>query len=150
MKPELQVITDPNAHRPSGSLLLLSNEQFQSADKCDVLININSFCEMTENQVKFYLDSQRISWGLLYSNNRNRQFMNRDLATPLIELLEKRGVVWPSQNDYRELERTGISRSIDSKMVTVTVSGEVNWTPPIAQTDLVGLAGPPMQGLYRV
>ncbi len=42
--------------------------------KIDFVINENSFCEMTKDQIDYYLTT--LNFDLLYSNNRNRQFMN--------------------------------------------------------------------------
>lgn len=71
----------------------------------DLLINENSFCEMTDRQIQYYLDT--LSFKLLYSNNRNRQFMNLE-ASDLNTILQKNFHTMPAlsfyQNKYENYE----------------------------------------------
>jgi len=148
--PDIRIISGDSdeAHEvPSGCLRLIPNTLLNTKVDCDVLININSFCEMTDAQVISYIDQSRISWKFLYSNNRNRQFMNFDLTTPLIELLLKYGIVWPTIMDYQTLSAEGRTRTDDSKMITITTRFGTEWLPPMEPQDIAGLAGPAMPGL---
>lgn len=65
----------------------------------DLAINENSFCEMTQEQVDFYLDNKNIKFKILYSNNRDRQFMNNELHS-LNSELSKRYILKPSKDFY--------------------------------------------------
>ncbi|RXJ66618.1 hypothetical protein CRV08_12375 [Halarcobacter ebronensis] len=55
--------------------------------KIDFVINENSFCEMTKEQIDYYLTT--LNFDLLYSNNRNRQFMNFEVDSLNEILLNK-------------------------------------------------------------
>ena len=147
VNPEIKILTNVDSNQPAGSLRLIANNSIDISIECDVLVNINSFCEMTDNQVISYVDSSQILWNYLYSNNRNRQFMNFDLKTPLVELLERFGTVWPNQDDYMKLQSKGIVRSVDAKLVTLTTKSGTQWKAPISPAELDGLAGTPMPGL---
>lgn len=75
--------------------------------KIDLIVNENSFCEMTEEQIKYYLNT--LSFDLLYSNNRNRQFMNfevNDLNTILLDKLYSS----PNISFYENLYKDEISK----------------------------------------
>jgi putative sugar O-methyltransferase len=67
----------------------------------DLVINENSFCEMTQEQVEYYLDNKNINFKLLYSNNRDRQFMNNELHS-LNSILSSRYILTPSLDFYNE------------------------------------------------
>lgn len=69
--------------------------------EADLLINENSFCEMSSAQVEEYLNAETLSYKYLYSNNRDRQFMNRDLPS-LNTLLAKRFMLSPTPEEYTE------------------------------------------------
>ena len=71
----------------------------------DLVININSFCEMSETQVDNYINGKKISYKYLYSSNRDRQFMNLEIGS-LLEIFKKNGLVWPN---YSELSRNELS-----------------------------------------
>jgi len=69
-------------------------------EKVDLLVNENSFCEMMEEQVEYYLKT--LSYGLLYSNNRNRQFMNFEIAN-LNDILLSSFNTTPSSSFYKTI-----------------------------------------------
>jgi putative sugar O-methyltransferase len=84
----------------NAGLILIPNFLQPEIDiEADLLINENSFCEMGEEQVLAYLDSKRLRTKYLYSNNRDRQFMNQQL-TGLNALLDKRFNLSPSLSQY--------------------------------------------------
>ena len=148
--PHIPIISSDidQAHEvPVGCLRLIPNTLLNTTVDCDVLININSFCEMTEDQVISYIDLSRINWKFLYSNNRNRQFMNFDLTTPLVDLLRRFGIVWPSKEDYEMLSTDVGIRIDDPKMITITTRFGIEWIPPIEPHDIAGLSGRSMPAL---
>lgn len=72
--------------------------------EADLLINENSFCEMTETQVNHYLRSSKLRYQHLYSNNRDRQFMNRDLRG-LNAILGEHFNLSPTLDEYKNFYR---------------------------------------------
>jgi hypothetical protein len=84
-----------------GDIILVPNFlQPEIEIQTDLLVNENSFCEMTEEQVGGYLDSTQLRFKYLYSNNRDRQFMNRQLKG-LNAMLNDRFPLSPSVEDYK-------------------------------------------------
>ncbi|MCX5805042.1 MAG: putative sugar O-methyltransferase [Proteobacteria bacterium] len=75
----------------------------------DLAINENSFCEMTQEQVDFYLDNNNIKFNVLYSNNRDRQFMNNELQS-LNSALSKRYILTPSTDFYDKIYQKEYSK----------------------------------------
>jgi len=70
----------------------------------DLVINENSFCEMTQEQVEYYLDNKNINFKILYSNNRDRQLMNNELHS-LNSILSSRYILTPPIDFYNEKYR---------------------------------------------
>jgi putative sugar O-methyltransferase len=66
----------------------------------DLLINVNSFCEMGEVEIRSYLDRSNIDYKWLYSNNREVQFMNKELTKPLSEIFQDYFETSPSLSSY--------------------------------------------------
>ncbi|MEE9910678.1 MAG: putative sugar O-methyltransferase [Deltaproteobacteria bacterium] len=67
----------------------------------DLAINENSFCEMAPEQIEFYLHNKNIKFNILYSNNRDRQFMNNDLHS-LNAMLSEQFILTPPPDFYSE------------------------------------------------
>lgn len=67
----------------------------------DLVINENSFGEMTEKQVSYYLDIVKQASKMLYSNNYEKQFMNRNLAS-VGDMLSRIFLVSPTKEQYAE------------------------------------------------
>jgi hypothetical protein len=67
---------------------------------CDLIINVNSFCEMKESVVRSYIDGKRIRYDLLYSNNREKQFMNNSLSVPLSQIYSEYFSFTPKLSEY--------------------------------------------------
>ncbi|MDA7818272.1 putative sugar O-methyltransferase [Sulfurimonas sp.] len=65
----------------------------------DLLVNENSFCEMTEEQINYYFDT--VSFDLMYSNNRNRQFMNSEVNS-LNNIILNKYIVKPEPSYYKK------------------------------------------------
>ena len=69
-------------------------------EKIDLLVNENSFSEMTSDQVNYYLDT--IPFELLYTNNRDKQFMNNELNS-LNSLIVKKLKTAPDLSFYEKI-----------------------------------------------
>ena len=88
-----------------NQITLISSEDLNSCElTCDLMINVNSFCEMEESEIKKYIDGERIVFKWLYSNNREIQFMNIGLSKPLSEMFSKYFRLSPSLNSYKASE----------------------------------------------
>lgn len=66
----------------------------------DLLVNENSFAEMTSEQVNYYLDL--FSFDILYSNNRNRQFMNFEVHD-LNSIIHEKFSTFPDMSFYQNI-----------------------------------------------
>lgn len=98
------VIFDGSNHDAAARAQLLLVPNFLQPEitlEADLLINENSFCEMSEAQVTSYLDSPQLRFRHLYSNNRDRQFMNQHLGG-LNRLLADRYTLAPSPEVYAD------------------------------------------------
>lgn len=127
-----------------GSLRLVSNGSRGSALDCDVLINVNSFFEMTDAQVLDYVDSGRICWQQIYSNNRERQPDNEELTFPLTELLSRVGELWPepaARPKYGVEEASTGLVDENRKLVLVVSRPGHSWSPQIQPNQLLGTSG---------
>ncbi|MDZ7576953.1 MAG: hypothetical protein U0904_02065 [Candidatus Nanopelagicales bacterium] len=102
---------------------------------------------MTEDQVDSYLGPGGPRWNHVCSNNRERQFANSQLKTPMTEILGRHGTVWPSRSDYASLARNGSIREEDPEIVTVTARGSLDWKSPIEPARLAGMSSRPMPGI---
>ena len=100
---------------------LVDNNLEGSLIKADLLINCNSFCEMSTSQVRHYCDRNFIVWDSLYSSNREKQFLNKDSQMPISEVLADFGQLWPTPDVYKALREQGLIRFDDSKFVYVLV-----------------------------
>ncbi len=126
-----------------GSLRLISNESRERELDCDVLINVNSFFEMTNAQVLDYIESGRIRWRQIYSNNRERQPDNFQLTSPLTELLGRVGELWPESVAGQSYGAAGgsLERIEENRKLVLVVSHHGHsWTPPIRPQQLQGIA----------
>jgi hypothetical protein len=86
----------------NAELVLVPNFLYKNIQIAgDLLINENSFCEMSQDQVLDYLEAKNLNFKYMYSNNRDRQFMNRDLPEGLNSLLERYFKLSPSINEYQ-------------------------------------------------
>ena len=77
----------------------------------DLMINTNSFFEMSSEQVKDYISSRYIKYNLLYSSNRDRQILNQELKS-LTELFSSIGILWPDYNSLSELQRSSLKKKV--------------------------------------
>lgn len=66
----------------------------------DLLTNVNSFCEMSEVEIRSYIVRSHIDYKWLYSNNGEVQFMNKALIKPLSEILRDYFETLPSLSSY--------------------------------------------------
>lgn len=75
-----------------------------SAVNVDLLINTNSFFEMSNNQIHQYLSLKYINFNVLYSSNRDRSILNTELNS-LSEIFKDYGQLWPDYNslNYKKL-----------------------------------------------
>lgn len=110
-----------------------------SSLRCDVMFNMNSFCEMTSEAVDRYLSN--ISFSRLYSSNRERQFMNHEIAT-LSSVLSRHVLrIWPTVEDYRK-----INREIKKLVFWASNDNDIK-LPQIELKDLNGIFGMEMPAL---
>jgi len=73
-------------------------------NKFDLVININSFCEMTDSQVKKYLRNINFTTGFLYTNNRDKQYQNKEISS-LSKLIASTGYsIWPLNEAYNKID----------------------------------------------
>lgn len=70
----------------------------------DLAINENSLGEMTKEQFSYYIDIIKQSSKILYSNNYEKQFMNRNLAS-VSDVLSKAFLASPTKQQYAEYYR---------------------------------------------
>jgi len=68
----------------------------------DLIINVNSFCEMQESDIRKYIDGSILSFNWLYSNNREMQFMNKKMQKPLSDIYQEYFELTPKVSDYTE------------------------------------------------
>lgn len=124
---------------------LFNKENFNDESiEVDLLINVNSFCEMTKEQVTGYLDHPNISFKKLYSNNRDRQFENNELNN-LLTIFQSIGKVWPERKDYKMFKNHEKIFKKD-KFVHI-VTKEEDFESPCAITELYGFEGDEMPGI---
>ena len=79
---------------------LIDQEKILEPVTCDLLVNVNSFCEMPINDVLKYVNQKLIKYDVLYSNNREKQFMNSELNEKLSTIYKKNGFIHPGLEDY--------------------------------------------------
>ena len=83
----------PGLHLMPNNLLPM----LDSALDVDLLINMNSFCEMSSDQIHQYLSLKYIDFNVLYSSNRDREIMNTEMNS-LTEMFNDYGQLWPDYN----------------------------------------------------
>jgi hypothetical protein len=144
-------IADVNKVKTNGLILVPNNILFtknnlQGKDKIetDVLININSFCEMTKQQVTSYLTHPNIAFKNLFSNNRDRQPDNKEIDN-LLSIFKSIGSVWPERDDYKSFSNHE-KIFLKNKFVHV-VSKQGPFNSPCKVTDLYGFEGDQMPGM---
>jgi putative sugar O-methyltransferase len=126
----------------SSGLNLISNENYQLlATLPKLIINVNSFCEMTESQVSCYLKSEVFSEAYFYSNNRDKQFQNDEIIS-LSQIYSDNGSVWPKPAEYDQF-KSGI---LKKKIYIYTRENKI---PPklINVKNLLGIWGEEMPAL---
>jgi hypothetical protein len=79
---------------------LIDQEKILEPVTCDLLVNVNSFCEMPINDILKYVNQKLIKYDVLYSNNRENQFMNSQLNEKLSTIFKKVGFIYPELEDY--------------------------------------------------
>ena len=80
------------------------SDRLQELKTLDLVINQNSFQEMTEEQARYYLELfSKTMTGWIYSYNSNRQYMNLELKTLIFELLTNYFKGWPPSSFYKKL-----------------------------------------------
>lgn len=94
-----------NLNLDKPGLHLIPNSMTDAVKKnFDLVININSFCEMTDSQVKKYLSNIELNGGFLYTNNRDKQYQNKEISS-LSKLLASTGYcIWPKNNAYDNIK----------------------------------------------
>lgn len=92
------------------------SESVRSLSRLDLVINQNSFQEMTEEQIKYYLNlfSNALT-GWIYSYNADRQFMNVEIERRLSDMISDLFVGGPSRSVYEDLYGDGMTE--DSKQL---------------------------------
>lgn len=81
---------------------LVNQESINKPISCDLIINVNSFCEMSTDEITRYVNQSRIKYRILYSNNREIQFMNKELSIGLSHILNEHGYIYPKLNAYSD------------------------------------------------
>ncbi|QWD96913.1 putative sugar O-methyltransferase [Polynucleobacter sp. MG-6-Vaara-E2] len=106
VNPKLKIVIYDGSNKSeldNAELALVPNFLYKSIQiEGDLLINENSFCEMSQAQVLDYLQAKNLNYNYMYSNNRDRQFMNRDLPEGINSLLERYFQLSPSVQEYKE------------------------------------------------
>jgi hypothetical protein len=97
----------------------------------DLIINVNSFCEMQESDIRKYIDGSILSFKWLYSNNRERQFMNKQMQKPLSDIYQEYFELTPKVSEYTE--------SSDSYIKYVFVGGSKSKIHQIPLTKVHGI-----------
>jgi len=103
-------LTQLNSLKPGLNLISNSNWTNFSA-KPDLIINVNSFCEMTESQVLDYIKSPVLQKAYLYSNNRDKKFQNGELAS-LTKIFSENGFLWPTPSKYEQFSSADLKKKI--------------------------------------
>jgi hypothetical protein len=101
-------------HLTSDGIHLIPNSlitKLKSPIYVDLMINTNSFFEMSTEQVKNYISSRFIKYNLLYSSNRDRQILNQELQS-LTELFTSIGILWPNYNSLTEFQRSSLKKKV--------------------------------------
>lgn len=102
--------TQINSLKPG--LNLISNSNWANfSGKPDLIINVNSFCEMTEGQVLDYIKSPVFKNAFLYSNNRDKQFQNGELGS-LTKIFSENGFLWPPPSEYEQFSAVDLKKKI--------------------------------------
>jgi hypothetical protein len=99
-KAKIQIISEINEEISECDYVFVPSflaEKVLVESEFDLLVNENSFCEMTSDQIYHYLSVVKAK--LLYSNNRNCQFMNSQLQD-LNRLLKSKYSLFPKFNFY--------------------------------------------------
>ena len=103
--------------------------------KIDFIVNENSFCEMTEEQINYYLTT--LNFDLLYSNNRNRQFMNFEV-NDLNKILIKKFKTSPELSFYDNIYKE--EKSTHNLKYHFFMSKDSNMLPSFNPKELNGLS----------
>lgn len=124
-------------------LNLISNANWKKLNiKPELIININSFCEMTEDQIIDYIKSPIFNDAYFYSNNRDKQFQNDEILS-LTNILKKNGFLWPSPNEYEKC----IDRYVKKKIYVYTKKKTKKLSTSLQLEDLVGIWGREMPAM---
>ncbi len=107
----------------------------------DLVINMNSFFEMTEEQVSSYISRKYIDYKLLYSSNRDRQIQNNELNS-LTTLFKQYGVLWPNY----ELLPDNLKANLKKKVYLLHPGKDYPF-PILDFVNLHGIFGKEMQAL---
>ena len=97
----------------------------------DLLINVNSFCEMGEVEIRSYIDRSHIDYKWLYSNNREVQFMNKALTKPLSEIFQDYFETSPSLSSY-------LTSDLDYTKY-VFLGGQIHQATVLPPSEIVGV-----------
>jgi len=124
-----QFCSEPGLHLLPNTLV---NRNFEL--DFDLGININSFCEMTEDQVKLYLNS--IKCKVFYSNNRDRQPNNSQLDS-LSNIFQQNCEIYPNPESYEKFETKK----------QVYLFGDLAAVKKIPISSIRGIVGKEMPGL---
>lgn len=120
-----------------GVFLLPSDNFSQSFERleCDILINLNSFCEMPSDVVQNYIKGA-IKFSKLYSANSEKQFMNDEIGRLSDIFSQNIKCLWPKPEDYRMID--------ESIKKYVYVGSNEMWSPPkdMLISNLHGVVGP--------
>jgi len=124
-------------------VFLISSDNFINffeGMECDLLINLNSFCEMPSDVVQNYINGS-IKFSKLYSANREKQFMNDEIEC-LSDIFSKNiKYLWPRPEDYRIID--------DSIKKYVYVGSNEMYSPPndLLISNLEGVFGSTMPAI---
>ena len=147
-KPDFKVflyknIEDFDSNNKTQGLHLLSNELFFSLKhKVDynLGINVNSFDEMTTNQVENYINGEKLIMDILYSNNQSIQPNNSELI-PLTHIFKKYANITP---DYSVQINEGVKFK---KYIHLLYFNKNETFQEINIDDLTGIKGTKMPAL---
>lgn len=107
----------------------------------NLMINMNSFCEMTREQVESYVSAKYINYEILYSNNREKQICNMEMDS-VTSVFANYGRMWPN---YELLQTTNYEK-IKKKVILLSRNPAYQF-PQLNIDDILGITGQEMPSL---
>ena len=128
--------------------ILIPNFSLEASSRTrafDLIVNSNSFQEMTEQQVSFYAQfAADTASGWLYSYNANRPFMNRQLESNVASILRRHFRGGPDDRDWEALGPD--LQPPDAKRLFVGHSRALTKPPPRhPKSRIVWISGKPFE-----